>query len=100
MSSFGTMEKKKWPESFEWLILQSGLVAKENLMALLDKPYNYIDSEKYFSWEQFFTHLLQEKTKGTYLQYNKSKLNNAYLQKHEQKTIAANSILGKVESII
>ena len=34
------------PESFEWLILQSGPVAKENLMALLDKPYNYIDSEK------------------------------------------------------
>lgn len=90
MSSFGTMEKKKWPESFEWLILQSGLVAKENLMALLDKPYNYIDSEKYFSWEQFFTTVLQDRTKGTLYQYTKYKLNPVYLhQASKMKILAA-----------
>lgn len=88
------------PESFEWLILDSGLIKSTDLKEILSHPSDYIESSQYFSWEQFFTHLLQEKTKGTYLQYNKSKLNNAYLQKHEQKTIAANSILGKVESII
>ena len=77
------------PESFEWLILQSGLIAKEDLTALLDKPYNYIDSEKYFSWEQFFTTVLQDSTKGTLYQYTKHKLNPVYLHKASKMKILA-----------
>lgn len=75
------------PESFEWLILQSGLIAKENLRDMLAKPYEYIDSEKYFSWEQFFTEVLQDSTKGTVYQYVKSKLNPVYLHENNKMKI-------------
>ena len=47
---------------------------------ILKSPSEYIDSENYFSWERFFTRILIDKTKGTYLQYSKSQLNPAYLK--------------------
>ena len=75
------------PESFEWLILQSGLVAEEGLAELLAKPYDYIDSEKYFSWEQFFTHVLQNATQGTVYQYTKSRLKPVYLHENNKMKI-------------
>ena len=46
------------PESFEWLILKSGIVHNAKLADILERPEEYIDSAKYFSWEQFFTELL------------------------------------------
>ena len=75
------------PESFEWLILQSGLITKENLPEILAQPYDYIDSEKYFSWEQFFTEILQDATKGTVYQYMKSRLNPVYLHENNKMKI-------------
>lgn len=69
------------PESFEWLILQSGVVKKEGLRDILNKPADFIESEDYFSWERFFSQLLVELTEGTYLKYTKRKLNKVYLQK-------------------
>ncbi len=69
------------PESFEWLILQSGVVKKEGLRDILIKPADFIESEDYFSWERFFSQLLVELTEGTYLKYTKRKLNKVYLQK-------------------
>ena len=69
------------PESFEWVILRSGLVA--GVGKILDSPSDYIQSEKYFSWEQFFTALLIEKTQDTYLAYKKSRLNLCYLRERE-----------------
>ena len=51
------------PESFEWLILDSGLIKSTDLKEILSHPSDYIESSQYFSWEQFFTHLLQEKQK-------------------------------------
>ena len=75
------------PESFEWLILRSGLIAKENLADILEKPYQYIDSEKYFSWEQFFTAVLQDCTKGTLYQYAKNQLNPVYLHQANKMKI-------------
>lgn len=77
------------PESFEWLILQSGLVAKEHLTDILARPYNYVESEKYFSWEQFFTAVLQDGTKGTTYQYTKSRLNPVYLHENNKMKILA-----------
>ena len=34
----------------------------------------YIESSEFFSWERYFTKLLIEQTKGTYLKYKKSRL--------------------------
>lgn len=68
------------PESFEWLILRSGIISNRSLNTILEKPQEYIDGKKYFSWERFFTALLIEITKDTYLKYSKKKLNEVYLQ--------------------
>ena len=67
------------PESFEWLILKSGLIHEKKLEAILELPENFIDSREYMSWERFFTKLLTDSSSGTYLQYSKSKLNEVYL---------------------
>ena len=75
------------PESFEWLILNSGLIKNGDINQILEKPSDYIDSQKYFSWEVFFTDLLIKSTKGTYLEYSKSRLNTAYKQENETKSI-------------
>lgn len=66
------------PESFEWLILKSGVVKDKDINKILENPGEYIESEKYMSWEQFFTGLLMEKTKDSYLQYEKKELNVSY----------------------
>ncbi len=70
------------PESFEWLILRSGLVDGREVQDVLQNPEEFIESEKYFSWEQFFTRLLVEKTVGTPFAYQKERLNPVYL--HEK----------------
>lgn len=77
------------PESFEWMILQSSLLTDKELQEILDHPSDYIDSQVYFSWEQYFTRLLIDRTQDTYLHYHKADLNPAYLQPREQESIAA-----------
>lgn len=67
------------PESFEWLLLNSEIISDGELKNILHNPSDFIESAEYFSWERFFTALLIEKTKGTYLQYNKSRLNGNFL---------------------
>ncbi len=68
------------PESFEWLILSSGVLKKNLVNEILNEPSNYIESEDYFSWERFFTALLSNLTQKTYMEYAKNKLNHAYLK--------------------
>ncbi|MCC8152462.1 MAG: translation initiation factor 2 [Lachnospiraceae bacterium] len=67
------------PESFEWMVLKSGIVKMENLNRILDAPEDYIVSSSYFSWERFFTSLLVKITTGSHLKYAKKKLNPVYL---------------------
>lgn len=67
------------PESFEWIILDSDVLNDAEVRRILQKPEEYIDGEKFFSWERFFTSLLVEKSGDSYLKYTKTKLNPAYL---------------------
>lgn len=67
------------PESFEWLLLKSGLIKADGLVEMLDSPEMSIESSVYESWEQFFTQVLTEKTKGTAFEYHKSRLAAAYM---------------------
>lgn len=67
------------PESFEWLVLSSGILKDTEVAQILQTPSGYIDSKEYFSWERYFTALLIEKASGTYLNYTKKTLNKAYL---------------------
>ena len=80
------------PESFEWLILKSDLLRQEDINEILKNPSDYIDSKEYFSWEQFFTHLLVERTKkNDYMRYreDKSTLADFYKQKENAEKIIA-----------
>ena len=67
------------PESFEWLILKAEIIRIDKLQAILANPSAYIESEKFFSWEQFFTAILTDATKDTPFAYKKAKINEAYL---------------------
>ena len=75
------------PESFEWLILRSGLLEDAEVDEILKSPENHVESQQYFSWERYFTAVLMQKTVDSYLKYTKSKLNPVYLQEHEKKAI-------------
>lgn len=68
------------PESFEWMILSSGILKSNAVDKMLDEPSEYIESKKYFSWERFFTATLIEETKDNYMTYAKRKLNPVYLE--------------------
>ena len=85
------------PESFEWLILQSGLIKEKELQDILESPEEFIESEKYFSWERFFTRLLVEKTVETPFAYKKEKLNPTYLHEKNEKQIVSsiNEVAGR-----
>ncbi|MGN0205026.1 MAG: hypothetical protein ACI4BB_10820 [Coprococcus sp.] len=68
------------PESFEWILLESGAIPHINVESVLQKPEDYIDSKKYVSWERFFTKLLIEGTQyDSVWSYSKKKLPAAYL---------------------
>ncbi|MDD6638837.1 MAG: translation initiation factor 2 [Lachnospiraceae bacterium] len=75
------------PESFEWLILKSDVIRDKDIAEVLDHPSDFIESKEYMSWERFFTALLVDKTKDTYLRYSKSKLNDTYKNKRIQEKI-------------
>ena len=82
------------PESFEWLILSSGILKNQKISQMLENPPEFVESKDYFSWERFFTVVLTEETKDTYLAYSKKKLNESYLNE-KVKT----AILAKMEGI-
>ncbi|MCC8047369.1 MAG: translation initiation factor 2 [Clostridiales bacterium] len=67
------------PESFEWLILDSNVIADSEIRRILDHAEEYVESSQFFSWERFFTKLLVDKAQDTYLKYQKTKLNENYL---------------------
>ena len=76
------------PESFEWLILSSNILNDREVEEILTHPEDYIDSSLYFSWEQYFTSLLSEKTVDTvYMRYTKSRLASFYLQQENIRKI-------------
>ena len=77
------------PESFEWLILASGVVDHKDLRNILEDPSSHIDSKEFFSWERFFTHILIEITRGTWLQYSKRKINPSYLNEAVRQKIVS-----------
>lgn len=68
------------PESFEYLILRSGIIHSEKLSNVLENTSEYVDCKKYESWERFFTDILIELTADGIEKYSKDTLNEYYLQ--------------------
>ena len=80
------------PESFEWLILRSGILhieGSERIADILAAPSDYIESQQYFSWEQFFTAYLTQITQNTPFRYSKVKINPVYLNETNLNRIAS-----------
>ena len=75
-SIFGTSISVYAPESFEYLILESGVI--EVPKAVLEETWDYADSVRFFSWEEFFTFYLTDKTRNEISQYSKKRLNPYY----------------------
>ncbi|MDO4962084.1 MAG: translation initiation factor 2 [Eubacteriales bacterium] len=68
------------PESFEWMILKSGVIKTKDIRAILNHPEEYIESSQYFSWERFFTAYLEQVTNGDRIRhYQKNKLGSFYV---------------------
>ena len=84
MSSFQVQTDRRislWlPESFEYLILKSGGLKSEKITQILENISEYVECEKYESWESFFTELLVTLTAGGVEKYSKNVLNAYYLQ--------------------
>ena len=75
------------PESFEYLILSSGLFHGKEIMDRIYNTSEYADSVKYMSWEQFYTSYLTEITNRTKMKYDKQSLNVYYLSEKNMRTI-------------
>lgn len=77
------------PESFEWLILKSGLIKVSGIISVLENPAEHIESKDYFSWENFFEDYLVKNTANTLYQYTKKEINPIYLNEKNSKKIMA-----------
>lgn len=76
------------PESFEWLILKSGLIDGNEVQNILKNPSDYIDSKDFFSWENYFYELLKNKTANIdYMKYNKDELKPFYTEESKAEKI-------------
>ena len=60
-------------------------------------PEDYIDSSEYFSWERYFTALLINETKNSYMKYSKESLNEVFLHDNESSVILdAMDVVGEI----
>ena len=79
-----------FPESFEWLILKSGIINIKELDAILSEPEKYIESRDFFSWERYFTDLLMKATADNVVKkYEKSRLKPYYQEGKNRDAIIA-----------
>ncbi|MDO4538107.1 MAG: hypothetical protein Q4B54_08090 [Coriobacteriales bacterium] len=69
------------PESFEWLLLSTGLVGDNSLANALAHTSDYVESAVYGSWEQYFSALLTRLSEGTPFAYSKHHLAPAWTLK-------------------
>lgn len=77
------------PESFEWLLLKSGVIRETGISEVLNHPEKVIDSREYISWERFFTDYLEKLSVGTIYAYSKRKINPYYTAGANRKKIMA-----------
>ena len=78
------------PESLEWLLLKADLLGQPDILEILEHPADFIESSEFFSWERFFTNLLEQRTKDiSYMRYDKAKLPEFYLQEENLEKVIA-----------
>ncbi len=77
------------PESFEWLLLNSGVLSSSEVGEVLEDPSQFVDSAEYMSWERFFTAYLKQQTEGTPFAYKKDVLAEAYMIEENASRVLA-----------
>lgn len=81
------------PESFEFMILNSKIVYAEDLDDVLEHTYNFADSKKYISWEDYYYEYLKLITKNDKdIQYSKKNLREFYWKYNINKILRANNL--------
>lgn len=71
------------PESFGWLILRSDIISVSGIEEILEHPEDYIESSRYFSWERYFTDLIESNTgNDPRKKYSKDWLANYYTSEY------------------
>ena len=76
-----------------------GLIDGNRIADIIEKPESYIESSKYFSGENYFTGLLVEEIRDTFMQYSKRHLNSAYLNYKARNAILniiSNTVLKQI----
>lgn len=83
------------PESFEYMILNSGVVGKnEKILDRLKHTYNYVNYNKHYNWERYYTEYLCEITENyNEYRYSKSNLKKKYLEEGVTNQILENNYL-------
>lgn len=74
------------PESFEWLLLQTSVFNKK-LNNELTETWEYCDTTKFSTWEQYYTSLITELLRGTKYPYTKEKLSPLFRTAKVQNNI-------------
>ena len=78
------------PESFEWLLLKSGLSMFEAYKDQIEHPERYAEAKEFLSWENYFTWVLIEATKGMEdFEYSKKELPSGFKTKEVKNEILA-----------
>ena len=77
--------------------MKSGIIKAPELDMVLDNPAEFIDCAVDFSWERYFTRLLQRLSKGTPFEYQKSSLKAAYMVRDNADKVTALIETGNVK---
>lgn len=78
------------PESFEYLILKSGLIRSKELLEILSSTSDYVEAKECESWEKYFTQLLIPMTSDKTYKYSKKVLDEYYLYDKNVQQIVEN----------
>ena len=90
-----------FPESFEWIILKSGIIKVDNIDNILERPEDFIESRAFFSWERFFEDILVKATIDDPIRrYSKSKLSSFYYEGKNKDSILSIMPKGVFDKII
>lgn len=76
------------PESFEYLVLRSGVIESKELSEIMKSIPDYVESKEYESWERYFTQLLIFMTSDKRYKYSKKILDEYYMQYGNLQKIA------------
>ena len=77
-----------FPESFEWLISKSGIIDIKGIDDILERTEEYVESSDFFSWERYYTKLLEDATKDDSVKrYQKANLSEYYLEGKNKDSI-------------